>query len=302
MTKTFFHSGSVSLQLISRNSDTIFALHLKKSRNISTDFFPLKVPKIEECFVSCLYGIVPCPPFPCWIKAAYILTSIFWIDKRFCFVLFFLLPKHLHSALVICVTEVFRFLGTLFSVQQELPGIPWGGEASQDKHLCAGISQNGHSRRIPGVPPAISTHTRASSRGSLPAQLWRDRQTFIPRSHPHTSWTWDSFWFPSLSQQRAGCRNAPSWNWAPRGSSSSAGRGSGSCSQLCNWISLARMDKCIPEVGHFTGCHRSVAHSLLSQHQLPGRAGICTPGPPERVLGEESEQEQSQRPDSIFQR
>lgn len=91
MTKTFFRSGSVSLQLMWGNSDTIFALHLKKSRNISTDifFFPLKVPKIEECFVSCVYGLTLCPPFPCWIKAAYILSSIFWIDKSFWFFILF---------------------------------------------------------------------------------------------------------------------------------------------------------------------------------------------------------------------
>lgn len=36
-------------------------------------------------------------------------------------------------ALLICITEVFTFLGNLFSVQQELPGIPRGGDASQDK-------------------------------------------------------------------------------------------------------------------------------------------------------------------------
>lgn len=52
-------------------------------------FFPLKVPKIEECFVSCVYGITLCPPFPCWIKAAYILSSIFWIDKSFWFFILF---------------------------------------------------------------------------------------------------------------------------------------------------------------------------------------------------------------------
>lgn len=41
-------------------------------------------------------------------------------------------------ALVVCVTEVFTFLGTLFSAQQELSGIPWGREASQD-NVCGQI-------------------------------------------------------------------------------------------------------------------------------------------------------------------
>lgn len=76
------------------------------------------------------------------------------------------------------------------------------------------------------------------------------------------------------------------------------------------------MGKCILELGHFTGCHGTVAHSLPSQ-QLPAWArdvhswatlkgsldmACALLGHSKGVVGEESEKEQSQRTDQIFQR
>lgn len=98
--------------------------------------------------------------------------------------------------LVVHVTEVSTSARTPnFLIQKEVSGIPWGGQASQDKDLsaCRGYPEQllpTTSRRAPDVPPAISIHTRTPSRGAIPEQVSKGRQTFrsevvpVPRSYP----------------------------------------------------------------------------------------------------------------------
>lgn len=183
-------------------------------------------------------------------------------------------------ALVVCVTEVFTFFGNsvfcaagaLWNTMGRRGLIGWG--------LWADISQNGRSRRVPGVLPAISTHTKASSGRAVPAQVCRGRQTFrreVVECQGHILKPIKlvtTAGFPLFPSKVRAAETQPTGT-EPPGAAAAKSKDLGHVlSSVTGSLWQEQTSASQNWDTSFAVCHRrSVAHRLLSQHKLPGRKG-----------------------------
>lgn len=233
--------------------------------------------------MSCLYVIFPCPPFSCWIKAGYILSSILWIDKighRVSGLVFFYFPStHTLCTCGLCYRSIHLFGNSVFCAA----GALWntvGRRGLTGQGLWADISQNGRSRRVPGVLPAISTHTKASSRRAIPAQVCRGRQTFrreVVECQGHILKPIKlvtTAGFPLFPSKVRAAETQPTGT-EPQGAAAAKSKDLGHVlSSVTGSLWQEHTSASQSWDTSFAVCHRrSVARRLLSQHKLPGWKG-----------------------------